>query len=203
MLALSPTLSLSPLLNCLRELHVRGRRTMRLGVSLPISGPLSGAEGIRRVAREAEALGYDAVWTSDHVVIPKVVAPNYPYNETGAFHLNWQTPFYDPIGTLGFLAGVTERVRLGVGVLVLPFRNAVATAKTLATIDDLSGGRLLLGIGVGWMPEEFATLGLPASAYAERGAITDETVAVFRAVWAEGPSSFHGKYYNLDRKSVV
>jgi probable F420-dependent oxidoreductase len=171
---------------------------MKFGVSLPFTGPAASAEALQRAALRAEELGFDSVWVADHVLIPEKVASRYPYSASGGFSLRWDTPFYDPLGALGFLAGVTRRVRLGVSVLVLPYRNAVATGKALATIDNLAGGRLILGIGVGWMAEEFEALGLPPEHYAQRGALTDECIGAFRALWAEGPSSFHGRFYNFE-----
>src|SRR2546426_11279014 len=100
---------------------------MKFGISLPFAGPLASTEAIRRAALLAEESGFDSVWVADHVLIPEQVATPYPYTAGGGFSLRWDTPFYDPLGTLGFLAGVTQRVRLGVSVLVLPYRNAVAT----------------------------------------------------------------------------
>lgn len=148
---------------------------MRFGISLPQYGPAS-ADSLTRTARQAEDLGFDDVWAADHIAVPEGVA--YP----PSFLL-------ESMCTLSFVAAVTSRVGLGTSVLVLPLRRPVVAAKQLATIDFLSGGRLVLGIGAGWLEAEFDACGVP---FRGRGDLTDEAVDVLRACWAAAPASFEG-----------
>jgi alkanesulfonate monooxygenase SsuD/methylene tetrahydromethanopterin reductase-like flavin-dependent oxidoreductase (luciferase family) len=141
-------------------------------LSSTIFGHTASPEAVRTRALQAETLGFDSIWLADHVVIPRHVASSYPYAAGGGSPFDPNLPFYEPISVLNFLAGCTQRVRLGMHVLIIPYRHPVLTAKMLATLDVLSGGRLILGAGVGWMAEEFAALGAPP--YEERGAVTDE-----------------------------
>ena len=131
------------------------------------------ADIIRSSAVRAEELGYDSVWVSDHVVVPRANVVNF--GET----------VYDPLVTLGVLAGTTRRVRLGTTVLIVPYRNAVVTAKMVSSLDALSGGRLLLGVGAGWVAAESAMLGVP---FAERGAMPTSTCARLQTLWTASPS---------------
>src|SRR5438046_1996496 len=132
---------------------------MKFGVWIPTCRHLATAEIIRRSAVRAEQLGYDSVWVSDHVVVPNANIVNF--GET----------IFDPLVTLGVLAGATNRVRLGTTVLIVPYRNAVVTAKMVSSLDALSGGRVVLGIGAGWVAAESALLGV---SFVERGPMTDE-----------------------------
>jgi probable F420-dependent oxidoreductase len=167
------------------------------GIALPNYGPLAGPETLVRLARLAEDLGVDSVWVSDHLVAPVGVRSIYPYDRRPV-----PTPgdmgvieeFYEPIVTLAFLAGETSRVRLGVSAYVMPYRHPVVTAKQVATLDRLSGGRVILGIGVGWLAEEFAALDVP---FAGRGRRTDDYVAVCKALWRGGVASYDGTTYRL------
>jgi probable F420-dependent oxidoreductase len=166
---------------------------MEIGVHLPHVGPSATRENLLEFARRMEGLGYDSLWVSDHVVIPRTYASRYPYNPAG--RLGWEDlPLLEPLSTLLFAAAVTERVKLGTTVLVLPMRNPVLHAKMLATLDHLSNGRLLLGVGVGWLKEEFDALDQP---FDHRGARTDEYIAVLRHLWTKDDPTFEGKYYRL------
>jgi probable F420-dependent oxidoreductase len=170
---------------------------MRFGVALPNYGPLACADTLARLARRAEALGVDSIWMSDHLVAPVGVASIYPYDrrpDAKPGDMGVIERFYEPLTTLAWLAGQTRRVRLGVSAYVLPYRNPVLTAKLAATLDDLSGGRLILGIGTGWLREEFEALAVP---FAARGARTDEYLAVLKALWAGGEARFTGRHYRL------
>ena len=155
---------------------------MEIGVHLPVYGAAATREGVLLVARRIEALGYDSLWVSDHVVIPWTIRSRYPYNATGDFPLSPGTDFLEPLTALTLAAAVTSRVRLGTSVLVLPHRHPVLTAKMLATLDHLAPGRVILGAGVGWMREEVELFGVP---YGRRGAWTDEAIAIMRACWRE------------------
>jgi probable F420-dependent oxidoreductase len=131
------------------------------------------------------------------VVIPERIASAYPYSPDGAFHSGPRTPVLEPLSSLAYLAGQTRRIRLGTHVLILPYRNPVLTAKMATTIDNLSGGRLDLGVGVGWMQEEFDALG-QAEYYERRGAVSDEQMRVLRTLWTEDVPRFSGEFYRFE-----
>ena len=152
---------------------------MKFGIWIPNCRDLATPEIIRHTAVRAEQLGYDSIFVSDHVVVPNAYVDRF-----GA-------GIYDPLITLSVLAGATSSVLLGTTVLIVPYRNPVLTAKMVASLDALSGGRVVLGIGAGWVPEESATLGVP---FAERGAMTDEYLAAMRELWTSPAPSFAGKY---------
>jgi len=137
-------------------------------------------------------LGFDSIWFADHIVIPRNVASAYPYAVDGGSTFNPDGPFHEVLSTLTYLAGCTEKIRLGPNVLIVPYRPPIFTAKLLTMLDVLSGGRLTLGVGVGWMEEEFEALGAPP--YAERGAVTDEYLRLFKTLWTEEHPTFQGKY---------
>ena len=146
-------------------------------------------------ARRVEALGYDSLWVSDHVVIPWRIASRYPYNATGDFPLPPTGDFLEPLTALSLVAGVTERIALGTSVLVLPHRHPVLAAKMLATLDHLAPGRVICGAGVGWMREEIELLGAP---YARRGVWSDEAIRVMRACWTDERATFTGEFFRFD-----
>src|SRR5712672_843248 len=152
---------------------------MRVGIHLPHIGRKAGPEAIRRAAIQAEELGFADVWSSEHIIIPK----GAPYPPSAIF--------YDPVLTLTWAAAFTKNIGLGTSVLVLPMRHPLPLAKELATLQNLSEGRLILGAGVGWMEAEFAALGAP---FHERGRRMDEGIAMMRAVWSQDPVSFEAKY---------
>src|SRR3989304_6164897 len=127
---------------------------MKIGVHLPHVGPLASREGITAFAQLAEDFGFDSLWVSDHVVIPRQIDSRYPYRADGALPLRPDTPLLEPLASLLFVAGITHRVGLGTSVLVLPMRNPIIAAKMLASLDVLSNGRLILGVGAGWMAQE-------------------------------------------------
>jgi probable F420-dependent oxidoreductase len=152
---------------------------MRVGIHLPQIGRKAGPEAIRRAAIQAEELGFADVWTSEHIIIPR----GAPYPPSALF--------YDPVLTLTWAAAFTKRIGLGTSVLVLPMRHPLPLAKELATLQNLSEGRLILGAGVGWMAAEFAALGVP---FGERGRRMDEGIAMMLAVWGEDPVSFQSRH---------
>ena len=152
---------------------------MKIGVWIPNCRHLATPEIIRTTAVRAEALGYDSVWVSDHVVVPHANVVNF--GET----------IFDPLITLGVVAGATRRVQLGTTVLIIPYRNAVVTAKMISSLDALSGGRVLFGIGAGWVAAESAMLGLP---FKERGAMTDEYLRAMQELWTSRRPAFNGAY---------
>jgi probable F420-dependent oxidoreductase len=151
---------------------------MQIGIHLPHAGDQAAPEKIRRAAQRAEEMGLSDVWVSEHIIVPRATFPRSPL-------------FYDPVLSLTWAAAVTRRVRLGTSVLVLPMRHPLPLAKELATLQNFSEGRLILGVGVGWLEAEFAALGVP---FDERGRRLDEGIALMRAVWTEDPVTFSGKY---------
>jgi probable F420-dependent oxidoreductase len=168
---------------------------MKFGTILPSIGPLASGPGaldaLLTVAQKAEALGFDSLWVGDHIVIPTTIRSRYPYNDTGEFPLPPDLPILEPLTVLGYLAGVTQRVRLGPSVLVLPHRNPIVTAKMFATLDVLSRGRVIAGVGIGWMEEEISLLGAP---FKRRGALSDEYLRVMRELWTNPNPQFAGEF---------
>ena len=162
------------------------------GCSLPSRGPLASPQALRALAQRAEELGFDSAWVSDHIILPRQVESFYPYSPDGTPAFSPDQPYYDPLSTLNFLAGCTHRLRLGTHVLIIPYRSPVLAAKMIATLDTLSEGRVTLGVGVGWMAEEFQALGLDT--FAERGAVTDEYLRLFKELWTADNPEFHGRY---------
>ena len=159
------------------------------------SGPLATPANLLRYARWAEELGYDAISVTDHVVMPVEVKSRYPYNDTGRMPVELDHDYYDPLAILGMWVGATSRVDLQTSVLVAPYRNPVITAKLLSSLDALSGGRLVVGLGVGWMEEEFQILQSPD--FKRRGQVTDEYIQIFRTLWDEPEPEFHGQFYDI------
>lgn len=167
---------------------------MEIGVHLPHVGPLASREGVIAFAQLAEQHGFDSLWVSDHVVVPRRIRSRYPYRGDGAFPVQPETAILEPLATLLFVAGVTQRAKLGTTVLVVPMRNPIVTAKTLSSLDVLSNGRLILGVGTGWMEEEFEALDAP---FERRGARTDEYIQLYKALWTEPNPSFRGEFWQM------
>jgi probable F420-dependent oxidoreductase len=155
---------------------------MRFGIHLPQYGRVASAEAITKAARHAEELGFDDIWVSDHIVHP--ASQSYP-----SPHL------FDPLVTLTWGAAVTSRVGLGTSVLVVPMHNPLELANMLASIDSLSGGRVIAGIGVGWSKPEYDALGYE---FSNRGKRLDETIDMLRAAWRDDPVSFHGEHISFE-----
>jgi probable F420-dependent oxidoreductase len=169
---------------------------VRIGVSLPNVGLDHSKEMLLPVAEAAERLGFDSVFAAHHVALPYERTSEYPYKRSGTeIAMSPGMQWLDPLVTLSVIAGATERIGLGTSVLVLPYRNPVNLAAEAAALDVLSGGRFILGVGAGWMREEFATLGLDP---AERGARTDEYIQVLRTLWTRDPATFNGHFVDFD-----
>lgn len=151
---------------------------MEFGLVLPHFRHVASPEFLRQFARHTEELGYASLWATDHVVVPDAAVPRF-----GA-------TFYDPLTTLGYVAAVTERIRLGTSALIVPYRNPVRQAKELATLDVLSGGRTVFAVAVGWAKDEMDVLGVP---FERRGALTNEYLRLFRELWRNPHPVFHGK----------
>ncbi len=174
---------------------------MKLGVFLPVSGKAAGAEVLTEASQQAENLGYDSVWAAERLVNPWEMNTPYPYKSDS----KWQSfvapdvPFLEPLTCLAFMAGVTKKVGLGISVAVLPYRHPLYTARVATSIDKLSNGRLILGVGVGWMIEEFNSLGVD---FHKRGAMSNEQLEIFNTLWKTDKPEFHGKHYNFEPVSV-
>lgn len=167
---------------------------MKFGVHLPHMGRNATRDNLKRFAQEADRLGFDSCWVSDHIVLPETVESRYPYNATGDWVPRTNTPWLDPIATLLFVAGCTENIHLGTSVMVLGYRPPIQTAKLWTTLDNLSDGRAILGIGVGWMQEEFDALGMP---FDHRGARADEMIEIFTKLFTESSPSHDGRFYRF------
>jgi probable F420-dependent oxidoreductase len=165
---------------------------MQFGFSLPSRGPAATMQNLRDLSQHAEALGMDSVWVSDHIIVPRRIASFYPYDPQGQFPSAPEQAYLEPLTAMTFLAGCTSRVQLGTSVLILPYRPAVLAAKMIATLDALANGRVILGVGVGWMEEEFVALGLDT--FHQRGAVSDEYIRAFRELWTSNTPRFDGKY---------
>ncbi len=167
---------------------------MRLDLWMATASPFATAEVLATVGAEAEARGYGGIWVPEHVVLFDDYASAYPYAEDGRMPAPPGTGMLEPLTTLSFLAACTSTVRLGTGIMLLPQRNPVYAAKEVATLDWLSNGRADLGVGVGWLKEEFDALGVP---WPRRGARTDEYLDVLSTLWCDDPSSFDGVVTSL------
>ena len=151
------------------------------------------------VALHAEQRGFDSVWVTDHVVLPEVRDARYPHNDTGEFPYQWDQDIHEPLALMAAIAQATTRVEIGFAVLVLPYRNALVTAKMLATIDQLAEGRVILGAGVGWLRDEFVALQLTDDVFDHRGSVTEDHLRAMRVAWtAEGAATHHGPWVQFD-----
>ncbi len=164
---------------------------MKFAITFANVGRLAHPEPAVEFAQAAEAAGFESIWTVEHVVVPAGYESTYPYDPSGRMPGREDSAIPDPLAWLSYLASATSSLKLATGVLILPQRNPVVLAKETATIDHLSGGRLLLGIGSGWLQEEFDAIGVP---FDERGRRTDEYVAVLRALWEQEQASFDGEF---------
>ncbi len=169
---------------------------MQIGFNLPNSGPLSDTASMTRIAVEGEAMGFDYLTFTDHVVLPDTKVPGYPYSESGEFYEDAPTERHEQLIGMAYIAAKTSRIRLVAAVLVVPHRPPVLAAKMLATLDVLSGGRLVVGIGAGWLKTEFDAV--VTTPFPERGAVTDEYIDAFKVLWTERSPSFAGRYTKFD-----
>lgn len=171
---------------------------MKIGIHLGNNGASASASSIATLAARAEELGFDSVWVSDHIAIPTQIESTYPYGPPGSFTPEHTQNFWEAFAVLAFVAGMTKRVELGTSVIVLPQRPPLLIAKQWATLDALSGGRAILGVGAGWMREEFDALGF-SHTFDTRGPATDEAIKLFRASWTtDGPIEAHGAVYDVN-----
>ncbi len=155
---------------------------MKFGIAFANAGPMSDPTLAAATGRCAEAAGFDSLWTVEHVLVPAGYESEYPYDSSGKMPGGEEFDIPDPLIWLAYVAAVTSTIKLGTGILIVPQRNPAVLAKEVATLDVLSGGRLLLGVGAGWLEEEFDALGVP---FADRGRRLDSHIATMRALWAE------------------
>lgn len=174
---------------------------MDFGFGIPMRGPLANIESISEIATSGEALGFNIVTVSDHVVVPRNIASIYPYNEDGSFAGKDTGECLEQLTTLMAIAAITKNLRLLTSVMVLPHRNPILAAKILATIDVLSNGRLNLGCGVGWMKEEFEALSAPS--FEERGSVGSEYIQIFKELWTKENPTFNGMYASFSNISFL
>ena len=169
---------------------------MQFGFNAPTAGPLSAAVPLTKLVTEGEAMGFDYATLSDHVIIPTDIEAKYPYSSTGEFPAGSRAERHEQLIEVTYVAAKTTRLRLVTSVMVVPHRPAVLTAKMLASIDVLSNGRLTLGIGAGWMKEEFEAIGAPD--FAARGKVTDEYIKAFIELWTKDKPRFAGEHVRFD-----
>ncbi|CAI8052680.1 Uncharacterized protein Mb0978c [Geodia barretti] len=165
---------------------------MQFGFYLPSSGPTARPEPLAAIARKGDELGFYCMVAGDHILVPREVNSPYPYTADGRFHGGAAVEYMEQLTLLTYLAGITSNIRLVPSVMIVPYRNPLLAAKILATMDVLSQGRLTVGVGVGWMEEEFEALDAPP--FAERGAVTNEYLLAFKELWTSDNPTFEGKY---------
>jgi len=166
---------------------------MKFGIAFANSGPFSNPALMGHLATTAERCGFESLWTVEHVAIPVKHTP-YPGSKDGQMAGGDTVPIPDPLIPLAYVAAITKSIKLATGILILPQRHPIYTAKEVATLDVLSGGRVILGIGSGWMKEEFDSLGID---FHKRGTLTDEAIQSLRALWHEGTSTFEGQHFKF------
>ena len=167
---------------------------MRYGFYMPTRGATAEPDALETLVTRGEALGFSSTMIADHVVFPVKIQSKYPYTADGRFPGHGDA--LEQLSLMAFVAAKTQRLRLVTSVMILPYRNPVFTAKALATIDVLSRGRVTVGVGVGWLEEEFQALG--AADFKRRGAVSDEYIRIFKALWTTSPASFRGEFYRFD-----
>jgi probable F420-dependent oxidoreductase len=169
---------------------------MKFGIAFANIGPMTFPEGAASIGQAAEASGFESLWTVEHVLVPANYQSTYPYSPTGKMPGGDDSDIPDPLVWLTFVAAHTSTIRLGTGILILPQRNPIVVAKEIATLDRLSGGRVELGVGVGWLEEEFDALGI---SFADRGARTDDNIAVLRSLWSDGEASHESEFTTFSK----
>jgi probable F420-dependent oxidoreductase len=169
---------------------------VKVGIMFANAGPFARPDVAAQFAQLAEELGYESLWAVEHVVVPSGYASQYPYSRDGRMPGGETADIPDPLVWLTYVAAATTRLRVATGVMILPQRNPVVLAKQAATLDVMSGGRLLLGVGVGWLREEFEAIGVP---FEERGARTDDYIEALRVLWRDPEPTYHGRFVSFDR----
>ncbi len=167
---------------------------MKFALSAVGSGSTAKPEPLAQVARKAEELGFESVWIPEHLAVPRQFDTPYPYSADGKFPGGDNANVHDPLLALTYVAALTERIRLGTGVFVLPLRNTLAVAKAVASLDVLSKGRLIFGVGIGWLAEEFDAVGM---SFKDRAARAREAVAVMKTLWSDDEPQFEGRFHRF------
>jgi len=173
---------------------------MKVGFSLQGRGVLADREAITALAKRADALGYNSIWVTDRLIIPVKTTSVYPYSPTGTLPIGPDEPWLEPLTAVTYLATVTRQIMVGTSVLVIPYRNPVFTAKALASADYLSGGRVILGAGIGWMREEFVAAGV---SFEDRAARTVEYLRVMKEIWSKPRVAFDGRFAHVPEAGGV
>ncbi|MEM7413433.1 MAG: LLM class F420-dependent oxidoreductase [Myxococcota bacterium] len=168
---------------------------MKFGIAFANVGPFVQPDEAAFFAQTAEAAGFESLWTVEHVAVPAGYQAQYPYSDSGKMPGNEDSPIPDPLIWLSFVAGATSKIRLATGILILPQRHPIYVAKEVATLDVLSKGRTILGVGIGWMEDEFRSLGIP---FDERVTRTEESCAALRTLWKPGANAFKGTHYGWE-----
>jgi probable F420-dependent oxidoreductase len=166
---------------------------VKFGLAFANAGPFVDPDLFGALVRSAEDSGIESLWTVEHVVVPVGYESTYPYSETGKMPGPENSPIPDPVLPLAWAAAITERIRLATGILILPQRHPAYVAKEMATLDVLSKGRAILGVGIGWLEEEFQVVGVP---FSERAPRTEESIRAIRSLWAEKPEAFAGRFHS-------
>lgn len=167
---------------------------MKFGIFAPLANPFATPDYLQALGAAVEERGFDSIWVAEHVVLFDEYKSQYPYANDGRIPVRPESGIFDPFAALSYLAAVTTKVRLGTGICLVPQRNPVYTAKEVATLDWLSGGRFDLGIGVGWLAEEFAALGVP---FDDRGGRCRAYIDVMKTLWADPIAEYRGEFYEL------
>ena len=165
------------------------------GLDVGIYGPLAKPEIILGLAQQAESAGFESIWVADHVAFPVTYRSEYPYSAKGDFPTRLADPLMEPVATMGVLVGATKRVKIGTAVLIMPYRNPLLLARMMVTLDQMSGGRMILGAGTGWLEEEFEVLN--AFDFKKRGRVTDEYIEIFKAICAGGEVGYKGETHSF------
>ena len=166
---------------------------MKFGVMFANTGHFAHAEHAAELAAAAEDVGIESLWTVEHVIVPKHYDSVYPYNRKGKLPGDFSNDVPDPVVWMSFIAGMTRTIKLATGILILPQRHPLYVAKEFASLDQLSGGRVMMGVGIGWLKEEFDALGLPFDARVERA---EESIQALRSLWREDEDSFAGNQFS-------
>ena len=173
---------------------------MEFGLAFGNTGPFVDPDAAAQLGRAAESAGLDSLWTVEHVIVPKEYQSSYPYSANGKMPGSHDAPIPDPLIWLTWVGAATTTLKLATGIVILPQRNPAVLAKEVATLDQLTKGRVILGVGVGWLEEEFDALGVP---FERRGARTDEYMGALRSLWQQDDASFQGEFVNYDGISMT
>jgi probable F420-dependent oxidoreductase len=165
---------------------------MKFGLFYANAGPFTAPDTFEALVQTAEEVGFESIWTVEHAVVPIGYRSQYPYTKDGRMPGRDDSPIADPLMALAYAAALTEKLRLATGIVILPQRHPVYVAKEVATLDVLSRGRAILGVGIGWLEEEFEVIGVP---FRERVARSEESVRAIRSLWSEAPESFEGEFF--------